>query len=109
MLVGEVDLLADSCLYVELVVAEVGVVNAVAHPHDRLLHYPLANYQLPEVNDVLQLLNDLLEPHRLQVLIQLHVLDHQCESHSFACPQHQMLDQVEDLPRLFRSQELDVD
>lgn len=93
--VGEVDLLAGACLDVEFVVAEVEVVHAVADVHDILLHHLLSNYQLPEVNHALELLNHVLKSHHLQVLVKLYVLNDERETNGFAGAEHQVLEHVD--------------
>ena len=90
-------------------VAEVEVVHAVADVHDALLHHPLPDYQLPEVDHALQLLDHLLETHHLQVLVELNVLDDERKAHGLARAQHQVLQHVHDLCRAVLIQRLQVD
>lgn len=107
--VGEVDLLAGACLDVELVVAEVEVVHAVADVHDVLLHHLLADYQLAEVDHPLELLNHVLEAHHLQVLVELYVLDDERKADGFAGAEHQVLQHVDYLARTVLLEGLEVD
>lgn len=76
-------------------VAEVEVVHAVADVHDVLLHHFLADYQLSEVDHALELLNDVLETHHLQVFVELYVLDDKRKADGLAGAEHQMLQHVD--------------
>lgn len=90
-------------------VAEVEVVHAIADIHDVLLHHFLADYQLSEVDHALELLNDVLETHHLQVLVELYVLDDERKADGFAGAQHQMLQHVDYLTRGVLLEGLEVD
>jgi hypothetical protein len=85
----------STCLDVEFAVGEVEFMDVVTHLLHRLLYYLLAYDQLPEIYHVLQLLDHLLKPHHLQILIKLHILDHQSKTNRLTRPQHQMPNQIQ--------------
>jgi hypothetical protein len=87
-------------------IAEIEVVHGVADLHDVLLHHLLAYDQLSEVDDVLKLLDDGLEAHHFQVLVELYVFDDECEPDGLVGADHEVLEHVDDLVRLIDAERL---
>ena len=90
-------------------VAQIDIVDVVANLHDNLLNDLLPNHQFPEVNQMLQLLDNLFKTHQLEILIELDILNHKGETDCLARAQHQMFDKVQHFRGFFLGEELEVD
>lgn len=90
-------------------IAQIQLIHGVSDLHDIFLDHLFAYDQFPEVNDVLKFLNDSLEPHHFQVLIEFDVLNDEGKANCLIGADHEMFEHIDYIIRLVDSQRLQVD